>query len=204
MEQKHLDKVPHQEGYYLTNILTGEYNEGDTNVAYNNQILLFTRPPELKHKTNKGAPQKVVAKPRKQSQILRTLQSNSQNETNTFASEKRNTKRTRISEIQKYISIIYFTEPTKENCYNSTKTQSYHDASNLIHNENSSILFFIPPSTNTLQSFPNNNQPLYNPYIQRLLTHSSDSLPTDLQSHESLNMLNSPFFYDNSHNLPNF
>ncbi|CAB4484802.1 unnamed protein product [Rhizophagus irregularis] len=98
-------------------------NEGDADVAYNEIIRFYYlqggsvfspktiflnpfRPPELKHKTNKGAPQKVVAKPCKPLQILRTLQSNSQNETNTFASEKRNTKRTRnLSEIQKYISI---------------------------------------------------------------------------------------------------
>ncbi|RGB39472.1 hypothetical protein C1646_811906 [Rhizophagus diaphanus] len=54
------------------------------------------RPPELKYNTpNKGAPPKAIAKPRKSSRILQTLQSNSQNETNTFASEKRNIKRTR-------------------------------------------------------------------------------------------------------------
>ncbi|PKY31308.1 hypothetical protein RhiirB3_475159 [Rhizophagus irregularis] len=119
-------------------------NEGDADVAYNEIIRFYYlqggsvfspktiflnpfRPPELKHKTNKGAPQKVVAKPCKPLQILRTLQSNSQNETNTFASEKRNTKRT-----------------------------SYHDASNLIHNENSSIVSIY---SNT------NSQPLHNSHF---------------------------------------
>ncbi|POG79316.1 hypothetical protein GLOIN_2v1472554 [Rhizophagus irregularis DAOM 181602=DAOM 197198] len=99
-------------------------NEGDADVAYNEIIRFYYlqggsvfspktiflnpfRPPELKHKTNKGAPQKVVAKPCKPLQILRTLQSNSQNETNTFASEKRNTKRTRKN-------LRNTKEPTKE------------------------------------------------------------------------------------------
>lgn len=54
------------------------------------------RPPELKYNTpNKGAPPKAIAKPRKPSRILQTLQSNSHNETNSFALEKRNTKRAR-------------------------------------------------------------------------------------------------------------
>ncbi|CAG8592531.1 2075_t:CDS:2, partial [Funneliformis caledonium] len=42
------------------------------------------RPPELKHKTNKGASPKAVTKLHKPSRILQTLQSNSQNETNPF------------------------------------------------------------------------------------------------------------------------
>lgn len=59
------------------------------------------RPFELsKHNiSNKGAPPKVAAKPRKPPRILQTVnQSNSRNETSekrTFSSEKRNTKRIR-------------------------------------------------------------------------------------------------------------
>jgi hypothetical protein len=54
------------------------------------------RPSELsKHKSNKGAPPKPAAKPRKPSRIFQTLQTNSHNKTNSFASEKRNTKRAR-------------------------------------------------------------------------------------------------------------
>ena len=55
------------------------------------------RPPELSKRSisNKGAPPKATAKPRKPSRILQTLQSNSRNEADSFASEKRNTKRTR-------------------------------------------------------------------------------------------------------------
>ncbi|CAG8575505.1 674_t:CDS:2, partial [Funneliformis mosseae] len=130
MEQKHLDKVSHREGYYLTNILPFRdvckhvhaarlsvipaenknilIYEGDTDIAYDEIIRPYYlqdnisernsdpfKPPELKHKTKKGAPSKAVTKPRKPSRILQTLQSNSQNETNSFASEKRNTKRAR-------------------------------------------------------------------------------------------------------------
>ncbi|CAB4397951.1 unnamed protein product [Rhizophagus irregularis] len=91
--------------------------EGDTDEAYNEIIRLYYlqggsiflprdnisgrnsdpfRLPELKYNTpNKGALPKAIAKPRKPSQILQTLQSNSHNETNSFALEKRNTKRAR-------------------------------------------------------------------------------------------------------------
>ncbi|CAG8719435.1 7725_t:CDS:2, partial [Funneliformis caledonium] len=90
--------------------------EGDTDIAYDEIIRLYYlqeesvfspkdnnsecnldpfRPPELKHKTNKGALPKAVIKSRKLLQILQTSQSNSQNETNSFASEKKNTKRAR-------------------------------------------------------------------------------------------------------------
>jgi hypothetical protein len=127
--------------------------------------------------------------------------------------------------------------------HNSTKT--HHNMGNLIQNENSNIysntnfqqelypsaqplynshilssngISYIPPPTNTLQPLyisPSSNQPLYNPYIHQPLTYSSNPLPVDLQSQESLNMLNSPFFSptfssinsfsnNNSQNLPNF
>ncbi|CAB4420616.1 unnamed protein product [Rhizophagus irregularis] len=127
--------------------------EGDTDEAYNEIIRLYYlqggsiflprdnisgrnsdpfRPPELKYNTpNKGAPPKAIAKPRKPSRILQTLQSNSHNETNSFALEKRNTKRARKD-------LRNTKEQIKEGtAHNSTKT--HHNASNLIHNENSNI-----------------------------------------------------------------
>ncbi|PKB99203.1 hypothetical protein RhiirA5_430119 [Rhizophagus irregularis] len=92
--------------------------EGDTDIAYNEIIRLYYlqggsvflprnnisernsdpfKPPELSKRgtSNKGVPPKVMAKPRKPSRILQTLQSNSNNEPDSFASEKRNTKRIR-------------------------------------------------------------------------------------------------------------
>jgi hypothetical protein len=64
----------------------------------------------LKYNTpNKGAPPKAIAKPRKPSRILQTLQSNSHNETNSFALEKRNTKRARKNIRNTKVCFYYFT-----------------------------------------------------------------------------------------------
>src|SRR6266542_2654944 len=56
--------------------------------------------------SNKGASPKAVAKPRKLSRILQTHQPNS-HETNTFASEKRSTKRTRKNVQIKKVQFLY-------------------------------------------------------------------------------------------------
>ncbi|POG82010.1 uncharacterized protein OCT59_029956 [Rhizophagus irregularis] len=92
--------------------------EEDTDIAYNEIIRLYYlqggsvflprnnisernsdpfKPPELSKRdtSNKGVPPKVMAKLRKPSRILQTLQSNSNNEPDSSASEKRNTKRIR-------------------------------------------------------------------------------------------------------------
>jgi hypothetical protein len=72
------------------------------------------RPPELSKRSisNKGAPPKATAKPRKPSRILQTLQLNSHNETDSFASERRNTKRTRknirVTRVQLFCYITAF------------------------------------------------------------------------------------------------
>ncbi|CAB4403052.1 unnamed protein product [Rhizophagus irregularis] len=138
--------------YFLLEFVELIY-EGDIDVAYNEIIRLYYlqggsvfspkdnisernsdhfRPPELKYKTNKGAPPKAVAKT-----------------TNTKRTRKnlRNTK-----------------ESTKEEiAYNSTKTQSYHDASNLIHNENSSIVSIYSNTNFQHELYPSTNisQPLH-------------------------------------------
>ena len=54
-----------------------------------------------------GAPPKPTAKPRKPSRILREIQQNSQ-ETSSYASEKRNTKRIRRNIRISKVFIIYF------------------------------------------------------------------------------------------------
>ncbi|CAB5341140.1 unnamed protein product [Rhizophagus irregularis] len=95
------------------------------------------KPPELSKRgtSNKGASPKVMAKPRKPSRILQTLQSNSNNEPDSFASEKRNTKR-----IRKNIRI--------------TKEQGKEEQSNFTPNSQNS---FFSPIFSSINSFSNNN-----------------------------------------------
>ncbi|CAB4379278.1 unnamed protein product [Rhizophagus irregularis] len=211
--------------------------EGDTDIAYNEIIRLYYlqggsvflprnnisgrnsdpfKPPELSKRgtSNKGASPKVMAKPRKPSRILQTLQSNSNNEPDSFASEKRNTKR-----IRKNIRITK--EQGKEEqvlVYTLTETQQfqpYYNTNNLLYNESSihSNMNFFTNSQQEPYIFPSSTSispPLYKSYIdfstnvQQPLTNFPSSLPTNLQFHETLNMLNSQSNYTlNSQNSLN-
>ncbi|PKY15305.1 hypothetical protein RhiirB3_380819 [Rhizophagus irregularis] len=126
LEKKHFDNVMHREGFYLANILTGEcmlcydfiWNGpfrdvcGSIFLPKNNTSERNSdpfRPSELnKHNvSNKGAPPKAVAKPRKPSRILQAKnQTNSHNETLFASSEKRSTKRIRKTFAQQKYNFI--------------------------------------------------------------------------------------------------
>ncbi|CAB4404117.1 unnamed protein product [Rhizophagus irregularis] len=160
------------------------------------------KPPELSKRgtSNKEAPPKVMAKPRKPSRILQTLQSNSNNKPDSFASEKRNTKR-----IRKNIRITK--EQGKEEqvlVYNPAETQQfqpYYNTNNLLYNKSSihsNMNFFtnsqqepyiFPPST-SISPFLYKSYIDFSTNVQQPLTNFPSSLPTNLQSHEILNMLN--------------
>ncbi|PKB97279.1 hypothetical protein RhiirA5_468619 [Rhizophagus irregularis] len=257
LEQKHLDKASHREGYYLTNILTGEcicydyiwngpfrdvckhvhaarlyHNanqylekecffrqikedfvtyfknkervipaenknrliyEGDTDEAYNEIIRLYYlqggsiflprdnisgrnsdpfRPPELKYNTpNKGAPPKAIAKPRKPSRILQTLQLNSHNETNSFALEKRNTKRARKD--------LRNTKSTAERHSSNIKNINNYDSS-----DNISSTFYT--------NHYSDQQPIYNENITSTLPPvSSPCVPGPQRTIENTTYMNS-------------
>ncbi|PKY20605.1 hypothetical protein RhiirB3_469873 [Rhizophagus irregularis] len=69
------------------------------------------------------------------------------------------------------ISPKYKRTNKRRNCYNVTKTQSYHDASNLIHNENSSIVSIY---SNT------NSQPLHDSRFTYFSPNSFSYIPSSI------------------------
>ncbi|PKK64072.1 hypothetical protein RhiirC2_716525 [Rhizophagus irregularis] len=223
--------------------------EEDTDTAYNEIVRLYHlqggsiflpknntsernsdpfRPSELnKHNvSNKGAPPKAVAKPRKLSRILQAKnQTNSHNETLFASSEKRSTKRIRKT-IRTAKEKVQTKEEVKKLAHNFTEanfteTQQFlpHYDANRLYYESSNF------STNSNVYFPTNellippppsiSQPLYNSYTYFSASNQqpdpSNAFPTNLQIYEQLSMLNSPSFntfssinsISNNNNLPN-